>query len=86
MGLAYDANKVIKIPNSKKELLKAVVNGEEQENESENTKKFLPKKGHVAESLEADAKAPRAKLFRLPNNEVHFITYMMDKYGEDYKV
>jgi hypothetical protein len=86
MGLAYDANQVLKIPNIKQEMLSTMKNSEEN-NESENVKKITKKrKLHVVQSLEEEAKYPRAKLFRLPNNEVQFATYMIDKYGENYQV
>ncbi|OXU30434.1 hypothetical protein TSAR_011970 [Trichomalopsis sarcophagae] len=87
MGLAYDPNQVLKIPNVKKEMLKFIKEGgdvDDSESETE-VEEFVPKKLHVVQRLEEDAKHPRAKLFRLPNNEVNFATYMMDKYGDDYK-
>ncbi|XP_043279097.1 uncharacterized protein [Venturia canescens] len=88
MGLAYDANQVLKIPNFKKEILsearlKTLENLPESKEENDEDK--LPPKGHVAMNLEAEAKAPRERFFRLPNQQVHFVTYMMDKYGDDYK-
>ena len=90
MGLAYNPNKVLKIPNSKKEIFKAMKPGDQlspvSDSEDEKVEKKLPQKLHVAQSLEDDARHPRVRLFRLPNNEVHFVTYMMDKYGDDYEV
>ncbi|KAJ8683464.1 hypothetical protein QAD02_019256 [Eretmocerus hayati] len=86
MGLVYDPNQVLKIPSVKKEMLKVVQNGKERDDsEDEPMEPDVPKKLHVVQSLEEQAKWPRAKLFRLPNNEVQFATYMMDKYGCDYK-
>ncbi|XP_043464890.1 claspin [Leptopilina heterotoma] len=86
MGLAADPNEIFKIPNSKKQALENVSN-------VKATEKFLeenvivkpPSKVYVAESLEKEAKTPRERLFKLPKNQVQFVTYMMDKYGEDYK-
>ncbi|XP_069705010.1 nucleolar protein 16 [Periplaneta americana] len=81
MGLVYDVNKSLKIPSAK-ELLKPVL---EVTDVSEKQPKRLPRKEHVAKELEIDAKAPRVKKFRLPNNQVQWLTYLMDKYDEDYK-
>lgn len=87
MGLAYDPNQVLKIPNVKREMLKFVnERGEEVESDAETAEEHVPRKLHVVQSLEEEAKCPRARLFRLPNNEVLFATYMMDKHGDDYKV
>lgn len=69
MGLAYDPNKVVE-NNSKSQ-------------ESMDTDK--PAKSFVAKSLEADANAPRVKLFRLPNGQCEWLTNMIKKYGEDFK-
>jgi len=38
----------------------------------------------VAKELEVEANAPRASGYRLPKNQVEFLTYMLDKYGEDF--
>jgi len=40
----------------------------------------------VVKKLEDFANAPREKTFALPQNQVIFLTYLLDKYGEDYKV
>ena len=45
-----------------------------------------PQKGIVVEELETDAETPRVRQFRLPKGQVERITYLLDKYGEDYKV
>lgn len=90
MGLAYDPNEALKIPNTKKEIIENVTKWQiddvvnKSRNENEDVE-MVPEKIHVAEKLEAEAKAPRRRMFRLPNNQVHFLTYLMDKYGEDYK-
>jgi hypothetical protein len=44
-----------------------------------------PTKSYVATELQTDEKVPRVKNFRLPNNQVTYLTYLIDKYGEDYK-
>lgn len=91
MGLAYDPNEVLPIPNVKRELLeeakrKAMESDEQPESGDEDVDMdSVPKKIHIAQALEADAKAPRERMFRLPNGQVQFITYLLDKYGEDYK-
>lgn len=87
MGLAADPNELLKIPNSKREALENVCEVTATENFlEENFVAEKPSKIHVSENLEKDAKAPRERMFKLPKNQVQFITYMMDKYGDDYKV
>lgn len=91
MALAYDPNKAIPIPNTKQEIIKSSMvkimkKKDLKEKEKSKTKPVETPKKYVAEALEADAKAPRQKLFRMPNSEVTFVTYMMDKYGEEYEV
>ncbi|XP_046659454.1 nucleolar protein 16-like [Homalodisca vitripennis] len=44
-----------------------------------------PEKLHVVTELEEDARAPRERRFALPNSQVQWVTYLMDKYGEDYE-
>ncbi|XP_014216612.1 uncharacterized protein LOC106645288 [Copidosoma floridanum] len=92
MGLAYDPNKVLQIPNIKKHMLQSVtqnkIDGTEESDgltTRKKNRKVVPRKAHVAKILEEEANWPRARLFRLPNNEVQFATYMMDKYGDDYE-
>lgn len=79
MGLAYDPNKAIRI-------LEPKVQEPITDSDDEIPREKLPDKTFVAEGLEKEAKLPRQKMFRLPNSEVQFIEYMMDTYGEDYKV
>lgn len=69
MGLVFDANKAIKMPNNKEERLKAakrLVNGfveEDMETETQEIKK-QPTKLHVRTKLEEDARALRVSKFR----------------------
>lgn len=87
MGLANDPNKVIKIPNFKQEkvrVAKKIVNEDESDSEIEEVVQTVPKK-EVAEILEKEARAPRQRRFALPKPQVEFITYLLDKYGHDYK-
>lgn len=91
MGLAYTANDAVKIPNAKKEILenaKRLAKDEEtsSENDEGEEEAHVPSRIDVVENLEAEAKAPRERRFRLSNNQVQFATYMLDKYGDDYKV
>jgi hypothetical protein len=83
MGLAYDSNKALKIPSAKELLQPMEVEGE---NSNYNDEMNLPRKNYVTKELENDAKAPRVKNLKLPNNEVTWLTYLMNKYKDDYKV
>jgi hypothetical protein len=58
---------------------------EEQEDDetTTNSKGFL--KQHVVDGLEKDAKELRESKFRLPKGQIKFISYLIDKYGLDYK-
>ncbi|XP_011302027.1 uncharacterized protein [Fopius arisanus] len=88
MGLAYDPNQILKVPNVKNAMIKKAkrqASGEISESEEEPVKKKIPKKVKVAQELEAEARAPRQRMFRLPKGQVLFLTYLMDKYGEDYE-
>nr|XP_033329672.1 nucleolar protein 16 [Megalopta genalis] len=89
MGLTYDPNETLKIPNVKWDLIKdakcKIVEPSEGGWLEEEDVNVEPMKGHVAKELETEARAPREKLFRLPNSVVNFLTYLMDKHGEDYK-
>ena len=89
MGLVYDPNEVLKIPRVKNQLiadakLKAI-DSENMSESEEETENVIPEKGYVVEELLKEAKAPRKRMFRLPNSQVEFLIYLMDKHGEDYK-
>jgi Ribosome biogenesis protein Nop16 len=96
MGLVYDVNKSLGMPNSKADRVKftkkMIVNGfmEEDLSETEDdedgvtaTEKFP--KGHVVDGLEKDSKEYRESKFRLPKGVVKFVSYLIDKYGLNYK-
>lgn len=95
MGLVFDINKSMGMPNSKAERVKftkKMVNGfteEDQSGESDDeeevdaSEKFP--KHHVVEGLERDSKEYRESKFRLPKGHVKFISYLIDKYGLNYK-
>ncbi|GFG32631.1 hypothetical protein Cfor_08576, partial [Coptotermes formosanus] len=82
MGLVYDANKALKIPSAKELLQPMEHDGESVGPDNEISQSA---KSYVAKELEMDAKVPRVKNFRLPNNQVTWLTYLIDKYGENYK-
>lgn len=91
IGLAYDPNKVIKIPNAKEERIKYVkkINGFYEE---DNDKTVEPRdnteqrpKGFVMTKMEEDANALRQSHFRLPKGIISLLSYMMDKYKLNYK-
>lgn len=86
MGLSFDPNKTIKIANEEKQIKVSVTSNENDEwHEAQIVNSDVPRKAYVAEALEKDARAPRVKLFRLPKSQVEWITYLIDKYGNDYK-
>jgi hypothetical protein len=89
MGLAYDVNRTLGLPNTKKERLnfvKKLVNDELDVDEVEDPKPSRKRpKLHVMSTLEEDANAPRVSKFRLPKGQVKFISFMIDKYGLSYK-
>lgn len=39
----------------------------------------------IVEKLEQDANALRVKTYKLPKNQVEYLSYLLDTYGEDYK-
>lgn len=85
MGLVYDANKAIKMPNNKQDRLRAakIVHGFiEEEIVEENT---VRPKQYVADAMEDIANEEKVKKFRLPKGQVKHLIYLMDKYGLDYK-
>lgn len=90
MGLAYDVNDILQIPNTKQEMLKdakrkVTLNNSLSDNEDE-IMDVAPIKSYVAETLEAAVKMPRQRLFKLPKGQARFLAYLINKYGEDYKV
>ncbi|CAH0546722.1 unnamed protein product [Brassicogethes aeneus] len=86
MGLSYNPNDTIKIPNNKNNYKASIMSNEEFEWQEEDLEEDqLPNKAFVVEALEADAKAPRVKKFRLPNSALEWVKYLLKKYGHDYK-
>jgi hypothetical protein len=91
MGLVYDVNKGFGLPNHKSDRVKFLKNGfieedqdEQSEGEEETEHKFP--KSHVIEKLEKDSKELRESKFRLPKGQVKFVSYLIDKYGLNYKL
>ncbi|CAH0395123.1 unnamed protein product [Bemisia tabaci] len=78
MGLAVDPNKAVKTTFGTQD-------SEEEDSDSVPQLIPIPKKKHVAEALEADAKAPRERKIRLPDGEVRFIAQLMTRYGDNYE-
>lgn len=89
MGLSINPNECVKINNNHKPEEKINIktpNDDEWYVETEEVQEDIPaSKKIVAEMLLKEAKAPRAKGLRLPGSVVEWVTYLMDKYGSDYK-
>lgn len=89
MGLAFDVNRTLGLPNNKKERLNFVRNIANDEVDIDQVEEPKPRrkrpKLHVMSGLEEDANAPRVSNFRLPKGQVKFVSYMIDKYGLNYK-
>lgn len=79
MGLSHDPNETLRIPKRYAELK----SGWQVEKIPDDRPK--PLKVHVAEELELEAKAPRVRQLRLPKSQVHWLSYLLDTYGRDYK-
>ena len=84
MGLVYDPNKSFGIPNTKNQLRK-LIQANKDVDDSPKEEANEPRKIHVVKRLEEIAKAPRVSGFRLPKSQVEWITYLMDKYGANFK-
>lgn len=86
MGLSYDPNKSIKIPNSKSDIKVSLLsNTDEWQEEIIPSCEEVSQKAHIAEILEKDAKAPRERRFRLPKSQIEWLTYLMKKYKNNFK-
>ncbi|KAL3276205.1 hypothetical protein HHI36_020923 [Cryptolaemus montrouzieri] len=88
MGLSYDPNQTVKITHVKKNkpISSKIKKDFEWTVEEEIPVEEIPcSKKIVAQKLLEDAKAPRVKMLRLPGSVVEWVTYLMDKYGNDYK-
>lgn len=93
MGLVFDANKALGLPNNRENRKKVIklVNGfyeedlESSDEEGEEKVKTPRPKGFVAEQLEKEANELVESKFRLPKGVVKEVTTLIDKYGLDYK-
>lgn len=87
MGLVYDVNKALPVPSYKFERVKKkkVDHGFVEEDQSGSEEEAAHPKQEVANELEKKAKALRESKFRLPKGIIKFVSYLIDKYGLDYK-
>lgn len=53
---------------------------------TDNTPAPNAEKTHIVGELEAEAKAPLERRFKLPQTHVHWLSKCLDKYGENYEV
>ena len=84
MGVAFDANEVMKHQSTKATLVQKIKPKTVQENLSENTEKT-----EVIKRLEAqvsEAESSKKSSFRFTPDQVKWITYCLDKHGDDFKV
>uniref|UniRef100_A0A1Q3EWQ2 Nucleolar protein 16 n=1 Tax=Culex tarsalis TaxID=7177 RepID=A0A1Q3EWQ2_CULTA len=91
MGLSFDVNRTIPVPNAKQNrlLLTRYVNGflEEDASDVETSTEVRPPppKIHVAQQLEQEANEYVESRFRLPKGQVKFICRMIDAHGFNYR-
>lgn len=93
MGLVFDINKSMGMPNYKADRLKTarLANGFVEEDQSESDDEEEPRtinkfpKQQVVEELETQSKELRVSKFRLPKGVVQLVSYLIDKYGLNYK-
>jgi predicted DNA binding CopG/RHH family protein len=88
MGLVYDANRAIKSRSIKEKMvanLKRIKDDDEGEDEEEPHAQV--EESEVVRKLRADvASYEKKNNFRLPAEDVRWVTEMMDKHGDDFKV
>jgi len=86
MGICYDPNETIAIPNTKDSLRSADVTGDSAKPRSRRRQKNTDAKTtYVVDTLTEKAKKTKPKPKRLPKEVMFWVTYMLDKYGEDYE-
>ncbi|GAB1610573.1 nucleolar protein 16-like [Argonauta hians] len=83
MGLSFNPNKTLPIPKAKDILGYRSLEAEKMEVGSK--KKKPCKKAHVVEGLEEQAKEGGKRPRSMPEEEVKYCVFMMEKYGEDYE-
>lgn len=85
MGLSCDPNKTIKIPYSRKQIEASLSSNKTEWEEHIINEEPTNEKSKVAKILEDDAKAPRQRKIRLPKSQVEWLSYLIKKYGNDFK-
>ena len=95
MGVAFDANKVISCQKSTKEQyieriqeISSEKSSVVKETEEPPKKKSASSSSLVITRLEAEAaeaNANKKQTFRFPKEQVRWITYCIDKHGDDFK-
>ncbi|XP_055547664.1 nucleolar protein 16 [Wyeomyia smithii] len=95
MGLAFNVNKALPVPNAKQERLQLTryVNGFLEEDNcdedalrpSKTGKTRKPPKVFVRQQLEKDANEYVESRFRLPKGQVQYVTNFIDAHGFNYK-
>lgn len=90
MGVAFDANESVKLKSTKAMLVEKMKKTNKEEEEAvEETKKVDKTTSNVLKRLEAEAAeataASKRVRFRFPKEQVTFITYLLDKHGDDFK-
>lgn len=85
MGLSCDPNKTIKIPYSRKQIEASLSSNKNEWEEHIINEEPTNEKSKVAKILEDDAKAPRQRKIRLPKSQVEWLSYLIKKYGNDFK-
>merc|ERR1711971_1125027 len=83
MGVAFDANNVVPKISSKQKMVKEMKKKKGLEVD-ENEVDGVRRKTEVVAKLENEAKFEAKQTFRFTPTQVQLITYMMDKYGEDW--
>ena len=81
MGVAFDANKVVETKSIKQEMVERISG-------SKKTSSKTCEKSEVIKRLEAEvskAEASKVSKFRFTKEQVKWITYCIDKHGEDFK-
>ncbi|KAG8439322.1 hypothetical protein GDO86_005518 [Hymenochirus boettgeri] len=76
MGLAIDPNKSLPISKNK----------EPQVDETEQQQEKVIYKPYVIEGLQALANLPSKQTMGISSDMIHYVRYMIENYGEDYKV
>lgn len=85
MGLSSDPNKTLGVPKAIKNIA-AVPEDLEMMEVEEARKLEKESKKLVAEKLEEEATKSKGKNFRFGPDQIKFLVYLIEKYGDDYKV